>query len=1232
MPGKILGSEELAGLAAYLRNQNFAVGAAQLVAAQRLLWRMAERGISNPAAEMGSWLGPIFATNPRDLERFAVLYDQWQTVRPTPPPRPPPKRHWFLIWFVSSVLLAALAAGWWLYGHRPKPPSGDQAGKSEPPQTKGDSSFSLNGIATAAGTLLGSDGKPVPHARLLVPPNNSVESDASGRFFITGKSSDPVLATHCDYDAVLFPLINRDDYSLTMVRKPQSACTPGGSSPVPKDVRPDYQRKRLAVSLLPMLAFLLWTTYVLWKRVGLKKWRGAASSQFAQIPLDDSADRLFSDTALQRSVQELRRPRPIPLREIWPEPTVSATVENAGWFTPIYRVGRRAAEYLVLIDRTGKRDQQARFADELLEQLQKRGVFADVYHFHSDPRTCTEAKTGRSIAITDLSARYGQCQVWVVADGTTFFNALSGRLERWVDAFQQWPTRVLLTTASPSDWGDRELRLADFGFEIVLASPRGLARILEHVATPHLAIDSYPPLLEDSPLRWADSHSPTAREITRLCTELRLYLGRDGFRWLVACAEYPLIEWPLTLYLGNALMEPGTLEPLLRKLVRLPWFRRGSIPSWLRKALLRTDRSLRKRVLHLLADRLNAMPPLSAPSRASDLDVAIERDYRRRVEEDEIWLSLLWGRDPDSLASSSSGLRRLLFHRGRIWLGPRAAVLFILALLSSAGIWWGMRFGIPTYTPPEPQIERIALDIALSQQRDPSYYLASYDSNPAVSFPVWCYQVTRLLLGRDISLVPAAPGTQPIAGAISGGKGNDGIVAGGGWSLVFDGGHIVAQKGYSLYKLAEFSNEAPVFSVPAELRITQDKVIVPPAPSHTATESSPASSSFSSNTSINGSSPSKTTAGLTNTTKPAGVPLIPRANSVPQAVAPSPPVTSGFETVDATESYYRQKVTYDQRAYGKTAPQVAADLRNLSTFYQNLQQYQNAEPPLLQALELDRSTGDKSAELRDLSSLGSLNVKLGRYSDAKRLYQEALSLAQASADLSSEQELLNNLGSVYVNEMYFDKAKELYSRALSIGEKTSKGYSLQVVDSLVGLASLYAAQENYGEAEVLYRRILAMDQSAPQRSGSIIASHLRALSGIVQIEGRDSEAKQLLERAVEAEARGRAAQGAGGQPVALTGGRRLNPLNCQERSSLKSHNDNQSTVVQFVNLTSTLAHVYWIDFDGQEQSYYDMPAHSVATVDTYVTHPWVIRDASGNCLEIFLPIDKPASAEITRSE
>lgn len=806
MPGRTLGSEELAELAVFLRCRDFPTSTAQLLAARRLLWRMADLGISKPGDELVPWLAPIFATSELELKRFADLYRQFRAVSKanhTPSRRSP---RW--IWLASvAVVIAAIAGIFWGFAsfYRVTPKKVNNATVVNPggaPQPRKKSPENSNTL-TVTGVLRGDDGKAVSHARILYGQNDPVESGENGQFKITGVASQPVLATSCNYDAVLFPLADSENPP-PMVRKPKTGCIPDKSS-TSSGSRAGYQRLRLAVSTLPFVAFVAWTAYVLWRRAVLKKWRGSARSAFARLPDGDSADGLFPDSAVQKSVQELQRPRPTSLLEMWPERTVTATVENAGWFSPVYRARQRTGEYLVLVDRRSKRDHQASFAAELVSCLKVRGVTAHVRYFNSDPRTCTEPETGKAVALTELVARYGGCQVWLVADGSGFFSTFTGRLERWVDTFQQWPARVLLTPAIPSDWGDRERRLSDAGFEILPATPRGLARIIDHLSRPENALESFPSLLEDRAARWTNDDPPSSVEITRLRTELRLYLGRDGLRWLTACAEYPVIEWPLTLYLGRALMTPDALEPTLRKLIRLPWFRRGSMPDWLRAALVGVDKKFRLRVRDLLSDRLNRMAydGSDATVGVGALQMALDRQYHRKFEEDEVWLSLLWGREPIGLALPAGRLRNLLFERGLSWLGPRP--LTLTALMMSCGIWWLMGFGMPR-APAEPRIEPIALDIATSQYHNPGYFNAAYQHEKKISFPVWCYNVAQLVLNRSILLVPAQARVQIAPGMISRDQSTYGVIADSESSFVSLGGVISTARGLSVYEVGEFSS------------------------------------------------------------------------------------------------------------------------------------------------------------------------------------------------------------------------------------------------------------------------------------------------------------------------------------------------------------------------------------------------------------------------------------------
>jgi hypothetical protein len=99
-----------------------------------------------------------------------------------------------------------------------------------------------------------------------------------------------------------------------------------------------------------------------------------------------------------------------------------------------------------------------------------------------------------------------------------------------------------------------------------------------------------PFVLQEDPQRFLARNSPSPDQIDSLLTELRRYLGIDGCIWLCACAIYPELHWQITISLGE-LLKDGHNNSLLRPqrlvdLARLPWFRHGTMPDWLRMRLI----------------------------------------------------------------------------------------------------------------------------------------------------------------------------------------------------------------------------------------------------------------------------------------------------------------------------------------------------------------------------------------------------------------------------------------------------------------------------------------------------------------------------------------------------------------------------------------------------------------------------------------------------------------------
>jgi VHL beta domain len=83
----------------------------------------------------------------------------------------------------------------------------------------------------------------------------------------------------------------------------------------------------------------------------------------------------------------------------------------------------------------------------------------------------------------------------------------------------------------------------------------------------------------------------------------------------------------------------------------------------------------------------------------------------------------------------------------------------------------------------------------------------------------------------------------------------------------------------------------------------------------------------------------------------------------------------------------------------------------------------------------------------------------------------------------------------------------------------------------------------------------------------------------------------------------------------------LPPQSCRIEPRLRSLNSQVSTNVRFVNRSNLPVKVYWVDFDGKRQHYFDLAPEEARWQQTYVTHPWVITESGPNqpCLSIFMP-------------
>jgi len=109
-------------------------------------------------------------------------------------------------------------------------------------------------------------------------------------------------------------------------------------------------------------------------------------------------------------------------------------------------------------------------------------------------------------------------------------------------------------------------------------------------------------------------------------------------------------------------------------------------------------------------------------------------------------------------------------------------------------------------------------------------------------------------------------------------------------------------------------------------------------------------------------------------------------------------------------------------------------------------------------------------------------------------------------------------------------------------------------------------------------------------------------------------------------------------PVWQTGYMEVNELrdltiqNCSLEPSLRSLHSQAPTFLRFINATSQPVIVYWLNYEGKRdpsegQKVTLNPGQSEGR-STYLTHPFLVTDASGKCLGIYLPTPEASLAVI----
>lgn len=76
---------------------------------------------------------------------------------------------------------------------------------------------------------------------------------------------------------------------------------------------------------------------------------------------------------------------------------------------------------------------------------------------------------------------------------------------------------------------------------------------------------------------------------------------------------------------------------------------------------------------------------------------------------------------------------------------------------------------------------------------------------------------------------------------------------------------------------------------------------------------------------------------------------------------------------------------------------------------------------------------------------------------------------------------------------------------------------------------------------------------------------------------------------------------------------------CRNRGNLRSQVSDEATKLTFLNRSGATRNIVWLDFNSKTKTYGRLKNGEQIQLDTFLTHPWMVTDNGGACLQIVMP-------------
>lgn len=262
----------------------------------------------------------------------------------------------------------------------------------------------------------------------------------------------------------------------------------------------------------------------------------------------------------------------------------------------------------------------------------------------------------------------------------------------------------------------------------------------------------------------------------------------------------------------------------------------------------------------------------------------------------------------------------------------------------------------------------------------------------------------------------------------------------------------------------------------------------------------------------------------------------------------------GLGQYEEGEAIARRRLELQRQIDAERTTALAAALTDVAVFLSSQARYDEAEPLILEALEIDREQGDAEKEGQDLNSLNILRQRMGDYDGAIEAGEQAIAahrrhaegddieLATAMASLAFTLDakgeferadslyaatlamrrrmlgddhphiatVLNNLASMRQKEGRLEESRELHEQALAMRRRIFGDDHADVAASLNNLGIVHYYEADYAGAEEAFRESLRIFRLHRAEDHPHVLTNVNNLAAVLQQQGKLDEAGALF--------------------------------------------------------------------------------------------------------------------------